>query len=96
VDDYELRDEVDGCPLSPAEEGRAVVFVQLQDMAAMRDKLRGSGVQLEVRLAAVPLDGFVSVADEDLEANLAAIDAFEALDDVDSVEHNIDMTGGDD
>jgi transcriptional/translational regulatory protein YebC/TACO1 len=93
VDDYDLRTAVDGCPLNPTEEGRCVVFVAPGDMAAMRDYLRGKGFEVDTSVAAVPKAGFTSVSDTDLELNLAAIDAFEALDDVDSVEHNIDLTG---
>lgn len=92
VEDYEQRTAVNGCPLSPTEEGRGVVYVGVSDMSSLRDALRGRGYQLEARLVQVPLDGFLQMGDEAFEANLAAISAFEALDDVDSVEHNIDMT----
>ena len=95
VDDYDLRTAVDGNPLNPTEEGRSVIFVDLKDMAAMRDALRSKSFELETSLASVPTEGFVAVSDEDFERNMAAIDAFEALDDVDSVEHNIDMVGDD-
>jgi hypothetical protein len=37
----------------------------------------------------------VDLGDEDFDKNMEAIDAFLALDDVDSVEHNINMTGDD-
>lgn len=92
VDDYELRTEVNGCPLNPSEEGQNCVYVALQDMAALRDALQAKGYELETKLANVPMEGFMSLSDEDFEANMAAIDAFDALDDVDLVEHNIDMT----
>ncbi|RYH00383.1 YebC/PmpR family DNA-binding transcriptional regulator [archaeon] len=92
VDDYELRSEPNGCPLNPTEEGKSVVYVDLKDMAAMRDVLRGKGLTVQTKLAYVPLDGFISLSEEDLELNMLAMAAFEALDDVDSVEHNIDMT----
>lgn len=95
VDDYDLRTEVDGNPLNPTEEGKSTVYVDMKDMAAMRDALRSAGYQLETSIAAVPKDGAITLSDEDFEANMAAIDAFEALDDVDSVEHNIDMIGND-
>mmetsp|Transcript_19154 Transcript_19154/g.27391 ORF Transcript_19154/g.27391 Transcript_19154/m.27391 type:complete len:289 (+) Transcript_19154:12-878(+) len=95
VDDYDLRTVVDGCPLNPQDEGKSVVFVELNDMAAMRDALKAKSFPVEVKLAYVPLDGFVAINDEDFDLNLAALNAFEALDDVDSVEHNIDMTGDD-
>lgn len=95
VDDYDLRTAVDGNPLNPSEEGKSTIFVDLKDMSAMRDALRGKAFELETSLASVPNEGFLSVSDEDFEKNMAAIDAFEALDDVDSVEHNIDMVGDD-
>lgn len=95
VDDYELRTEVDGNPLGPQEEGKASVYVDVKDMAALRDALRAAGVELETVLAAVPKEGFVALSDEDFDKNMDAMDAFLALDDVDSVEHNIDMTGDD-
>jgi len=91
IDDYELRSEVDGCILSPSEEGACSVYVDLKDMATLRDALRAKNLQVVTRLVSVPMEGFVSVNDEDFDSNVAAIDAFEALDDVDTVEHNIDM-----
>ena len=91
VDDYDLRTEVNGCPLNPSEEGKCVVYVQGSDMAVLRDHLRSLGMDVDTSIAAVPKAGFMSLSDEDFELNIAAVDAFEALDDVDSVEHNIDM-----
>lgn len=91
VDDYDLRTEVNGCPLNPSEEGKCVVYVQGSDMAVLRDHLRSLGMDVDTSIAAVPKAGFMSVSDEDFDLNMAAIDAFEALDDVDSVEHNVDM-----
>jgi hypothetical protein len=61
----------------------------------LRDSLKAKDFPVEVKLAYVPVDGFVPIGDADFELNLAALAAFEALDDVDSVEHNIDMTGDD-
>ena len=92
IDDYDLRTVVNGCPLNPQEEGKSVIYVDLKDMAPMRDSLKLKNFELETKLASVPVDGFSVVSDEEFEANLAAIDAFDALDDVDSIEHNIDMT----
>lgn len=40
----------------------------------------------------MPKEGLKAISEEELTANLAAIDALESLDDVDSVEHNIDLT----
>lgn len=92
VDDYELRLEANGCPLNPAEEGHSSIFVNLNDMAVLRDALRAKNLEIESKLAYVPNESFISVSDEAFEANDAALRAFEDLDDVDSVEHNIDMT----
>lgn len=95
LDDYVLRTRVDGCPLSPSEEGRCAVYVAGGDMARLRDHLRGLGMEVETSVAALPKAGFARLSEEDFALNMAAIDAFEALDDVDSVEHNIDMTADD-
>jgi len=95
VDDFELRTEVNGCPLNPPEDGRCVVLVNMGDMSAMRDALVAAGHKLETSIAAVPKAGVKQISDEHFELNLAALAAFEALDDVDSVEHDMDMTGDD-
>lgn len=92
VDDYLLATNANGCPLNPAEEGSCVVYVKLQDMAIVRDKLREKGYEVESKIAHIPLDGFVDVTEEEFEANMAAIEALEALDDVQFIEHNICMT----
>lgn len=96
VDDYDLKAEVDGLPTSPSEEGSCVVLAEPTDMAKLRDALIGKGFEVQTRLAAVPMEGYSSLSDEDYEANTKAIDAFLALDDVDSVEHNMDTSFGDD
>jgi len=92
VDDYELRSEVDGNPLNPSEEGRCSIYVNLNDMSHMRDALRSAGYIVETSIKQVPKDGSVSLIDADFDSFLNVIDAFLALDDVDSVEHNVDMT----
>jgi YebC/PmpR family DNA-binding regulatory protein len=92
VDDYDLRTEVDGNPTNPGEDGKCVIYVNMQDMAAIRDSLRNAGYQLETSIANIPKDGFIALSEDDFNANVAAIDAFDALDDVDSVETNIDFT----
>lgn len=92
IDDYELKTDVDGNPLNPKEEGKCVVYVDMKDMSAMRDVLRANKYVLETSIAQVPKDGAIDPSQEDFDANLTAIDAFLALDDVDSVEHNIDMS----
>lgn len=91
VDDYDLRTAVTGNPLNPPEEGRSVVYVSMNDMSAMRDQLTAASLRLETSIAAVPKNGFKTISDEHLDANLAAIAAFEALDDVDSVEHEVNL-----
>lgn len=95
VDDFELRTEVNGCPLNPPEDGRCVVLVNMSDMSSMRDALVAAGHKLETSIAAVPKAGVKQISDEHFDLNMAAIAAFEVLDDVDSVEHDIDMTGDD-
>ncbi len=95
IDDYQLYTEADGSVCSPAEEGHSVVIVSMEDMVALRDALRaseGGGHTLTTKLVAIPKEGYVSLSDADFDANLNAIAAFESLEDVDSVEHNIDMT----
>ena len=95
VDDYDLRTAVTGSPLNPVEEGRSVVYVGMNDMSAMRDQLSAAGLRLETSIAAVPKAGFKTLSDEHFDANMAAVAAFEALDDVDSVEHEIDLESDD-
>lgn len=92
VDDYDLRTAIDGNPLNPSEEGKSVVFVGMNEMAPMRDALVAAGFKLETSISAVPKMGTKTLSDEHLDANLAAITAFDALDDVDSVEHDINLT----
>eukprot|EP00596_Hydrurales_sp_CCMP1899_P004546 CAMPEP_0119036358 /NCGR_PEP_ID=MMETSP1177-20130426/4038_1 /TAXON_ID=2985 /ORGANISM="Ochromonas sp, Strain CCMP1899" /LENGTH=254 /DNA_ID=CAMNT_0006996143 /DNA_START=207 /DNA_END=971 /DNA_ORIENTATION=- len=95
VDDYELKSVVDGSPLGPQEEGQVSIYVDMKDMSALRDALKAKDYVLETGLSAVPKEGSMTISDEDFQLNMDAIDRFLDLDDVDSVEHNIDMTGGD-
>ena len=95
VDDYDLRTKVDGNPENPSAEGDSVIYVGLNDMSSLRDQLKLKGFQLETSLRQIPKAGQVTINDEDFDKNMNAIDAFEELDDVDLVEHNIDMTGDD-
>ena len=83
---------MDGNPTNPSSEGKTVVYVEMNDMSALRDALLGAGHKVDTSLTNLPKDGFIGLSDEDFENNMKAIDAFLALDDVDSVEHNIDMT----
>ena len=91
VDDYLLKTEIDGCFSSPTDENKSVIYVDLKDMGALRDILRSKGRAVETSIAAIPKEGYLAVSDEDFDLNMNAIDAFEALDDVDSIEHNIDL-----
>lgn len=95
VDDYDLRTIVDGNPLNPVEEGKSSIYVELNDMSAMRDTLRSKGFTVETSIRQVPKDGFVNLSDDDFTASMNALDAFLALDDVDSVEHNINLVDED-
>lgn len=95
VDDYQLFTEADGGMQSPLEEGRSTVFVEMKDMAAMRDALLGKEWEVETRLAMVPMEGYMQCSDADFEENTRVIALFEELDDVDSVEHNMDLVDPD-
>ena len=92
VDDYMLATECDGGLSSPREEGDSTIYVEREDMSALRDALLASQLELTTSLMYVPKAGFMDVNDEEFDINMKAIDAFEALDDVDSVHHNINMT----
>ena len=92
VDDYDLRTVCDGNPVNPKDEKKCTVYVEMKDMAALRDLMRSKGYQLETSVTNIPKDGCIAPSDEDYDLNLAAIAAFEALDDVDSVETNLDLT----
>lgn len=93
VDDYTLCTDANGCVSSPTEDGHSSIFVNLNDLSRMRDALAAKKYVSECKLVSVPVDGYVSLDDASFDANMAAIDGFEALDDVDVVEHNIDLKG---
>lgn len=95
IDDYQLQTEVDGHVLSPETEGHTSLYVSLKDMAPMRNALLARKYGVECKLVSVPIDGYVSLSDADFESNMQAIDAFDSLDDVDFVEHNIEMRDSD-
>lgn len=61
------------------------IYVDMKDMAVVRDSLKAMNFVLETSLAAVPKEGTVSLNDEDFQLNMEAIDRFLDLDDVDSV-----------
>lgn len=96
VDDYQLFTVADGNQINPAEEGNCVVYVELSDMSSMRDALRSAGFIVETSIKYLPKEGNISLNDEDFSSALNAIDAFLALDDVDSIDHNLDLSDGDD
>jgi hypothetical protein len=50
---------VDGDPLSPQEEGQISIYVDLKDMATMRDYLRGKNYVLDTSMAAMPKEGLL-------------------------------------
>jgi len=93
VDDFILRNTANGCLMNPKEDGKSTVYVSLTDMPAMREALMSADIPVEsTSLASIPKNGFTVLSDEDFELNMIAIDAFDELDDVDSVEHNIDTS----
>ena len=92
IDDYELKTIADGNLLSPKIDGQSSIYVDIKDMVILRTALRETGAIVETSLAHIPLEGLIGVSDEDFNANVAAIHAFEDLDDVDFVEHNMELT----
>lgn len=90
VDDYELRslvnEKIDG-----KETYESSIFVDVNSMTTLRDSLRTKGLEVQTSLAYLPLAGYLAVQEKDFNANIAAIEAFEELDDVDCVEHNMAM-----
>ena len=61
------------------------IYVDMKDMAALREALKAKEYVLETCLAAVPKEGTITLSDEDFQLNMDAIDKFLELDDVDSV-----------
>lgn len=90
VDDYVLNTVCNGLQSSPREEGDSTIFVEMNDMSAMRDALLEAEYELTTSLQFVPKAGYMAVGDEDFDLNMQAVDAFDELDDVDSIHHNID------
>jgi transcriptional/translational regulatory protein YebC/TACO1 len=79
--------------LAPTIVGESYLYVDPQDMQKLRGTLLGEGIRVgAVTLVSLPLDGFVQINDDDLNHNLLAIAAFESLDDVEKVEHNINLS----
>lgn len=61
------------------------IYVDMKDMAALREALKTKNIEPETSLAAVPKEGTITLSDEDFQLNMDAIDKFLELDDVDSV-----------
>mmetsp|Transcript_16409 Transcript_16409/g.24638 ORF Transcript_16409/g.24638 Transcript_16409/m.24638 type:complete len:357 (+) Transcript_16409:1160-2230(+) len=84
VDDY--------CSEPGDEDGTTTILTDLPGLSNMQDALSDAGFQvLDANLAYVPLTTVSSITDDDIQSNFAAIYALEALDDVDSVDHNMDL-----
>ncbi len=93
VDDFELRTKVTGNPTDPAEEGNVVIYVDMTDMQALREQIIAAGHDgVKTQLQYVPKAGYKEVSDEDFEKNMDALEKFEGLDDVDSVDHDMDLS----
>lgn len=70
-------------------EGITRVVVDPQSVGSLRDVLNGKGLETRsTTLVNIP-QVTVECSDEDYESNMRVIEALEALDDVDSVEHNM-------
>ena len=92
IDDYTLITEGNGDIQDSVEHNHSVIYVNTKDMVVLRNILSERKCHIETKLVNIPTEGYVSQSDADFEANMAAIAAFDALDDVDYVEHNIDMS----
>ena len=86
----QLRTERSSQLSDPLENG-SCIYVSLSDMVKLRDSLLARDMTVETSLRMIPNNGLLKLRDEDLEKSLEAIDALEDLDDVDIVEHNIDL-----
>ena len=85
VDDFELLepDEVlDG------ESAKAALLTMPEDLGAMQAALQEIGIESSGVFTYVPL-ATVSCSEEDLAANLDALEKLEEIEDVDTVEHNM-------
>lgn len=93
VDDFTLANTVTGNPSDPQEEGTCTVYVDPADMTKLRDALVTAGHGVKVSLEYVPKNGYKAGLDEEaFQLNLETLEAFEALDDVDSVAHDMDCS----
>jgi YebC/PmpR family DNA-binding regulatory protein len=90
VEDFLFYNDVDGTPTHPSDEGDSVLYLDLHDLNKIRDTLHQNDLEIETSTAFLPGE-YLKVSAEQLEANLAAIAAFEGLDEVEKVHHNIDL-----
>ena len=75
------------------EEVKTVVFVPPNDLGAMQAALQGAGHDCVANLVHEPIPGtLVKCSEEDLEKNLRVLDKMVEVEDVDTVEHNIDFS----
>jgi transcriptional/translational regulatory protein YebC/TACO1 len=74
------------------EEKITSVFVEPASVSNLRDVLAGKGMEIKATLLVYLPKLTVECSDEDFEENMNVIAALEELDDVDSVEHNVDLT----
>jgi YebC/PmpR family DNA-binding regulatory protein len=84
IEDYELiNEDIEDGDLS-------VVYVEPQDTNNMFEAIKSMGIEEGLKMELVYVTKApVEVTDEEFEKNMKIIDALEALDDVDSVEHNM-------
>ena len=70
---------------------QAVVLTGATDLGAMQAALSEAGYETAGQLVYLPMTK-VKMTPEATEKNLAALDRLEEIDDVDSVEHNMDLS----
>jgi len=72
------------------EEGSSIVYTDPKEAAMMLEAVKSIDGHDDAKMSLVHVSKApVECTDEEFEKNMAAIDALEALDDVDSVEHNM-------
>jgi transcriptional/translational regulatory protein YebC/TACO1 len=93
INDYQLYTEfiAEDHPFSPSEEGHLMILTDVKDMGILRDKLREKGHETEVKFVNIPIRGYQQIAEIAKEINLKANEALEDVEDVDTVEHDIDL-----
>lgn len=85
VEDFELI--IDGTEDGPL----SIIYVEPKDTNNMVEAVKAMGHEEGVKMELIYVSKAPSeVSDEDFESNMKIIDALEELDDVDSVEHNMD------